>query len=172
MDMYNGVAGGIQRWSAKVRSPLFRAMRPGDLPVASRLRFIWHLETWVPPLPRTFLKPVHAAWVGLESSPYMMYCSFLETYTRQLDHTNPLVSASARDGLLQAKPQFYPSMPCLANDGPHECLSRAHDHRCFIIVCHLVHMEIHVPHELPHVPVVHNRIACVFTSSKRMMSNP
>ena len=40
IGMYNGVAGGTQRWCAQVRPPLYCAMRLGDLLVASRLRSI------------------------------------------------------------------------------------------------------------------------------------
>ena len=79
ISMYHGVASGTQRWCAQVRPPLYRAMHLGGLPVASRLRSIWNLDASAPP--ETFLQPLRAGWVGVESSPYIMYCSFMETYT-------------------------------------------------------------------------------------------
>ena len=154
ISMYNGVARGTQRWCAQVRPPLYRTMRLGDLPVASRLRSIWNLDASAPP--EIFLQPLRPGWVGLESSPYMMYCSFMETYTRQLNHSHPLVHASARHGLLQAKQTFHPSMPCLATAVPQECLSHADDHSRFLILCHWVCLEVHVPGEPLHVPTFFN----------------
>ena len=137
-----------------MRHPLYRAMRLGDLPVASRLRSIWNLDAST--LSEAFLQPLRTAWVGQESSPYIMYCSFMETYTRQLNHSNPLVRASTRHGLLQAKQKFHPSMQCLATITPQECLSHADDHSRFLVVCHRVCLEVHVPEEPLHVPTILN----------------
>ena len=133
---------------------LDRAMRLGDLPVASRLRSIWHLDASTPL--EAILQPLRAGWVGLESSPYIMCCSFMETYTRQVTHSNHLVRASTRHGLLQAKQKFHPSIQCLAAATPQECLSHADDHSRFLILCHRVCLEVHVPEEPLHVPTVFN----------------
>ena len=76
-----------------------------------------------------------------------MYCSFMETYTRQLNHTNPLVQVSARHGLFQAKQRFHPSMPYLATVVPQECLSHVDDHSPFLILCHQMCLKVHVRNE-------------------------
>ena len=154
ISMYNGVAGGTQRWCAQVQPPLYHAMRLGDLPVASRLCSIWHLDALTPP--EAFLQPRRTGWVGLESSPYIMYCSFMETYTRQLNHSNPLVHVSTRHGLLQAKQKFHPSMQCLAAATPQECLQHADGHSRFLVPCYRVCLEVHVPEEPLYVPTVFN----------------
>ena len=153
ISMYNGVAGGTQQWCAHVQPHLYRTMRLGDLPVASRLRCIWHLDASTPP--EAFLQPLRTGWVGLESSPYIMYSSFMETYNRQLNHSN-LVRAFTCYGLLQAKQKFHPSMQCLATATPQECLSHADDHSRFLALCHRVCREVHVPQEPLHVPTVFN----------------
>ena len=75
--MHNGVAGGTQRWCAQVQLPLYRAMRLGDLPVASRLRSICLLDTLVPR--EAFLQPLRTRLVGLEISPCIMYCTHART---------------------------------------------------------------------------------------------
>ena len=52
VNMYNGVAGGTQRWCDHVQQPVVTmqcAMRLGDLLVASRLHSMWRLDTTAPP---------------------------------------------------------------------------------------------------------------------------
>ena len=49
-------------------------------------------------------------------------------------------------------------MPCLAIVVPHECLSHADDHNRFLILCHRVCLEVHVPEEPQHVSMVLNPI--------------
>ena len=106
--------------------------------------------------------PISMWWVGLESSPYIMYCSFMGTCTGQLNHSNPLVRVSTRHGLLQPKQRFHPSKPCLATTVPQKCLSHADDHSCFLVLCHRVCLEVHVPEEPLHVPTVfHPMHLCV-----------
>ena len=85
-----------------------------------------------------------------------MYSSFMETYTRQLNHSNPLVRSSNCHGLLQAKQRFHPSMPCLAAVVPQECLSHADDHNRFLLLHHRVCLEAHMPDEPLHVSTVFN----------------
>ena len=87
-----------------------------------------------------------------------MYCSFMETYTRQLNHSNPLVGASTRHGSLQAKHKLHPSMLCLATKVAQGCLSYIHDHNRFLVLCHLVCLEVYVPEKPPHVPTIFNPI--------------
>ena len=106
--------------------------------------------------PDAFVQPSQTGWVSLESSPYVVYCSFMETYAQQLNHTNPLVCASTQHRSLQAKLRFHSYMPCLANSDVQACLSRPNDHNRFLILCFRLHVEVHVPSEVLHLPPVHN----------------
>ena len=154
VSMYNSVAGGTQRWCSQIRPPLYRAMRLGDLPLASRLRSIWRLEADALP-PEAFLQPLDTGWVGLENSPYIMYSSFMEVYIRQLNHDNPSVRSSTRHGLLQAKLRFNPRMSCLSSPyHAQECLVHADDHSRFLILCHRLCLAVHVPVSPVHAPLV------------------
>ena len=83
-------------------------MRLGDLCVASRLCSMWHLDASTHP--EAFLQTLHTWWVGLESSPYIVCCSFMETYTRQFNLSNHVFHASTATGSFKRNKSFIP--PC------------------------------------------------------------
>ena len=141
---------------AATRFHKFCQVLTGELVVASRVRSMWHLDASTPPPLKALQQPLRAGWVGVESWPYIVYCSFMETYTRQLHHSNPLIGVSTRDGLLQAKQNFRPPMPCLATTAPQERLSHADDRSGFLVLCHRVCLKVHMPEETLHVPTVFN----------------
>ena len=114
--MYNAVAGGMQRWSALVRPPLPRAMRLANLPMASMLRNFGMPGHHSPELS---LQPIAVGWTGLVSSVPVMIITFLSTYIRQLKHSNGQVCSTTRNGVVQARMWFHPSMSCLGADFLH-----------------------------------------------------
>ena len=59
--------------------------------------------------PEAFLQPLQAGWVGLESSPYNMYCSFTETYAWQLNY--PWCVCPADMGSFGLNCNFSPLFP-------------------------------------------------------------
>ena len=150
--MYNAVAGGIQRWKFAVYSPLPRAAGLANLPVASLLRNFWNITADHPP--ELFLQPVTSGWTSLCSALPTMVLSFMSTYQHQLNHPNPHVKASTRHGLLQALTRFHRDMPCLQKGVLRVCPAHIDDHSLFVIWCHRLSIDVHIPHHELHMPLL------------------
>ena len=86
--MYSAVASGQRRWHAGVRPPTNNSMRVADQAIASILRTVagWHT------LPSAqFFQPLASGWVGIEPAVVVVTSQFLQTYQKQLCHTNTMV---------------------------------------------------------------------------------
>ena len=148
IHMYKAVASGVQRWSSVVRPLRPRAMRLANLPVASLLRNFWNINA--DHSLELFLQSVTFGWTGLCSALPTMVLSFMSTYQHQLNHPNPHFKASTRHGLLQALTRFHRDMPCLQQGILHLCLAHSDNHSLFVIWCHRLSVDLHVPlHQLP-----------------------
>ena len=152
IHMYNAVAGGIQRWRSAVRPPLSRVVRWVNLPVASLLRNFSNISADHPP--EIFPRPVTSGWTGLCSALPTMVLSFMSTYQHQLNHPNPHVRASTRHWLLQALARFHRNMPCLQQGVLHVCPAHNDDHSLFVIWCHRLSIDVHVPYHELHMPLL------------------
>ena len=150
IHMYNAVAGGIQRWSSAICPPLPRAMCLANLPVASLLRDFWNISADFPR--ESFLQPVASGWTGLCSALPTMILSFMSAYQHQLHHPNPRVRVSTRHGLLQALTRFHWDMPCLHQGILHVCPAHSNDHCLFVIWCHRLSVDVHLPSHWLHMP--------------------
>ena len=133
-----------------MRPPLPRAVQLANLPVASLLRNFWNIRADHPL--ELFLQPVTSGWTGLCSALPTMVLSFMSTYQHQLNHPNPHVRASTRHGLLQALTRFHRDMPCLQQGVHHVCPAHSDDHSLFVIWCHRLSIDMHVPHHALHMP--------------------
>ena len=148
IHMYNAVAGGIQRWSSAVRPPSPRAMRLANLPVASLLRNFWSISADHPP---ELFSATCYVWLDWSMQCFTYYGVILHV---QLNHPYPHVKASTRHGLLQALTRFHCDMPCLQQGILHVCPAHNDVHSLFVIWCHRLSVDMHVPlHEL-HMPLL------------------
>ena len=111
-----------------------------DLPLVLTLRIVGDMG----------LCPVRVCFGRLEDSYFMVtsasvYLStaFLATHVRQLNHPNPLVSASSRNMLINYTWRFSPPMPCL--DSHEECDPHRDDHSRRLRLWHELGWTLHVP---------------------------
>ena len=133
-------------------APLPHAVRLANLLVASLLRNFWNINADHPP--ELFLPPVTSGWTGLCSALPTMVLSFVSTYQHQLNHPNPHVQASTHHGLLQALTRFHQDMPCLHQGVLHVCPAHSNNHSLFVIWCHRLSIDVHVPYHELHMPLL------------------
>ena len=122
--------------------------------LTSSLPFAKLLEHQCGSSPELFLQPVTSGWTGLCSALPTIVLSFMSTYQHQLNHRNSRVKASTRHGLLWALTRFHWDMPCLQQGILHVCPAHSDDHSLFVIWCHRLFVDVHVPPHWLHMPLL------------------
>ena len=123
----------------------------GQLLSSLLLQCLWNILADLPP--EVFLQLITSGCTRLCSALPTMVLSFMSTYQHHLNHPNPHVTASNRHGLLQTLTRFHRDMPRLQQGILHVCPAHSDDHSLFIIWCHHLPVDVHVPPHRLHMPL-------------------
>ena len=146
-QMYSAVAGGQQRWQARVHPRTHNSIRVADQAAASVLRAItgWHALSAA-----KFFEPLASGWVGVKPAVVAVISQFLQTYQKQLRHANAMVRHSTQHGLYEAMQHFHPDMPCVRRGLSRHCRVHNADHDRFLLYMHLLDFRISLPRVRPY----------------------